>query len=90
LDVSQAAVRCGVSISFLNKLRTTGGGPPYSKLGRAVRYLDSKLDAWIAAQERRSTSEQPPKPVAPSRRRKAGKTKPQLEQVAELHHAPPK
>jgi predicted DNA-binding transcriptional regulator AlpA len=57
LNVSQVAERCGVSISFLNKLRTKGGGPPYLKLGHAVRYLDSKLDDWIAAQERRSTSE---------------------------------
>jgi predicted DNA-binding transcriptional regulator AlpA len=57
LDVSQAAQRCAVSISFLNKLRTKGGGPPYRVLGRCIRYLDNEIDDWINEHKRRNTSE---------------------------------
>jgi hypothetical protein len=91
LTTQEAAKRCGLSASFLHKSRVRGDGPPFLKVGRrAVRYDAAKLDVWLAAHERRSTSEQPPKPVAPSSRHKAGKAKRQLQQVAEVHHAPPK
>jgi predicted DNA-binding transcriptional regulator AlpA len=62
LDVSQAAARCGLSISFLNKRRICGGGPKYCKLGKAVRYRDTELDAWISAQMRGSTVSAAPAP----------------------------
>jgi predicted DNA-binding transcriptional regulator AlpA len=71
LDVSQAAERCGLSVSFLNKLRTQGGGPPYCKLGRCVRYLDNKIDAWVEANECRSTSQGPRIETLTQVRRKA-------------------
>jgi predicted DNA-binding transcriptional regulator AlpA len=91
LTTQEAAKRCGLSASFLHKSRVRGDGPPFLKVGRrAVRYDAAKLEAWLAEHERRSTSEQPPKPVAPTRRRKAGKAKPQLQQLAEVHHASPK
>lgn len=58
VDVLAAAELCGLSVSTLNKLRLAGGGPRYAKLGRAVRYRVSDIDAWIAASLRNSTSQQ--------------------------------
>ena len=49
--VQGAADYCGVSKSYLDKLRLTGGGPAFIRLGRAVVYNDADLDAWI--QDRR-------------------------------------
>jgi predicted DNA-binding transcriptional regulator AlpA len=58
LTTIEAANRCGVSASFLHKSRIRGDGPPFLKIGRrTVRYDVAKLDAWLAAHERRSTSE---------------------------------
>jgi predicted DNA-binding transcriptional regulator AlpA len=58
LSVSGAAEYVGVSVSYLNKLRSTGGGPVYAKIGsRRIVYRLADLDAWLAASRRRSTSE---------------------------------
>jgi hypothetical protein len=45
-----------LAASSLNKLRVTGGGPPYLKFKRAVRYRPSKGLAWAAARTRELTS----------------------------------
>ena len=42
---------------WLAKLRMTGDGPRWVKLGRKVRYERSALDDWIAVGRVRSTSE---------------------------------
>jgi predicted DNA-binding transcriptional regulator AlpA len=58
LCVADVAMRSGLSVSFLNKLRTQGGGPPFAKIGaKAVRYPEDKVLDWLASCERRSTSE---------------------------------
>jgi predicted DNA-binding transcriptional regulator AlpA len=57
LTVRDAAAHLGLSISTLNKLRCTGCGPVYFKLGRAVRYDPHDLDQWLAAHRVGSTSE---------------------------------
>jgi excisionase family DNA binding protein len=57
LTVGEAAFHLGLSISTLNKLRCTGYGPIYFKLGRAVRYDLQDLDQWLAAHRIGSTSE---------------------------------
>jgi predicted DNA-binding transcriptional regulator AlpA len=44
-----AANYCGSSASTFEKLRLTGGGPVYSKLGRRVVYQIEDLDAWLTA-----------------------------------------
>jgi len=46
LSVTAAALRIGVSASWLNKLRINGGGPPFFKLGRRVTYGESELLDW--------------------------------------------
>ena len=55
LNEKQAASYIGMSLSYLRNDRcygTTGGktpGPVYVKLGRAVRYAQADLDAWLMA-----------------------------------------
>lgn len=41
----------------MEALRVSGGGPPFLRIGRAVRYRRSDVEAWLAARVRRSTSE---------------------------------
>lgn len=56
-NVNQAADRLGVSVSYLNKLRLSGRGPRFIKLGSRVSYDPADLAAWLDAQKRSSTSE---------------------------------
>lgn len=56
-DVKQAAERTGLSANTLNNLRSIGGGPRFLKLGRAVRYSETDLEAWLSARVVGSTSE---------------------------------
>jgi excisionase family DNA binding protein len=58
LATSEAADYLGLSSSFLNKLRCTGGGPAYIKLGRRVLYPLSELDCWLETNRRKSTSDE--------------------------------
>jgi hypothetical protein len=57
LRVGPAAAHLGVGVGTLNKLRISGAGPPYAKLGHVVVYHPDDLDAWAAARKVRSTSE---------------------------------
>ncbi|HEV2899894.1 MAG TPA: DNA-binding protein [Pseudaminobacter sp.] len=56
LRTDGASLHTGLSVSTLEKLRLTGGGPRYIKLGRAVVYDPLDLDAWLDANRRKSTS----------------------------------
>lgn len=57
VDEDAAAARIGLAVSTLQKKRVSGDGPPFVKLGRAVRYRLADLDAWVAARVVSSTSE---------------------------------
>lgn len=57
LRTPAAAEHLNGSVSWLNKLRMTGDGPLYSKLGRIVLYNIDDLDRWVTANRRHSTSE---------------------------------
>ena len=46
-----------ISGSYLAKLRLTGDGPEYIKIGRRVFYSRSAFEAWLRQNRRRSTSE---------------------------------
>jgi len=59
LDTYGAAQHLGLSKSTLEKKRVYGDGPPFLKLGKAVRYRVQDLDAWLAARLISSTSERP-------------------------------
>ncbi len=57
LNTTQAATYVGLSPSTLAKLRLSGNGPIYNKLGRRVSYTTAELDNWLALNQRRSTSD---------------------------------
>ncbi len=57
LRTAEAAAYCGCSKSTLEKLRCTGGGPAFIKLGRTVVYDTADLDAWLMSGRRLSTSD---------------------------------
>jgi predicted DNA-binding transcriptional regulator AlpA len=67
LRTASAAAITGLSASTLNKLRCTGGGPAFLKLGRAVRYKLDDLEDWLDSQRVRSTSEIATKPTCSRR-----------------------
>lgn len=56
LRTEDAANYTGLSASTLTKLRLTGSGPEYIKLGKSVVYDPVDLDAWLSSKRRRSTS----------------------------------
>jgi excisionase family DNA binding protein len=57
LTTEQAAEYLGVSESWLAGSRVRGDGPPFYKLGRAVRYIRATLDEWMREREVRSNVE---------------------------------
>ena len=57
LTTEQAAEYLGVSPGWLANARCRGDGPPFYKLGRAVRYIRAALDEWSRARQVLSTSE---------------------------------
>jgi predicted DNA-binding transcriptional regulator AlpA len=58
LTPKEAANFLRLSLSWLAKGRMRGDGPPYVKLGRAIRYRESALLLWMRAHQRLSTSQQ--------------------------------
>ena len=54
---NEAAKYLGMSLSWMQRSRWDGSGPPFVKLNHAVRYRQSDLEAWIEARLQRSTSE---------------------------------
>lgn len=61
LRTPDAAEYCGSSSSTFEKLRLTGGGPHFVKIGRRVVYDPADLDAWLAENRQRSTSDRSPR-----------------------------
>ena len=59
LNAAQAAERLSLSVSTLAKMRLSGAGPAYAKLGRRVVYRIEDLDAWVAQNRYHSTAEYP-------------------------------
>jgi excisionase family DNA binding protein len=57
LSVIEAAKVVGLGVSTLNKLRLTGGGPEYLKLGRRVLYPRDGIEAWLRSHRVGSTSD---------------------------------
>lgn len=49
LTTVEAAQHLGLATSTLNKWRVYGRGPAFIKLGRAVRYRRSDLDAYTTS-----------------------------------------
>ena len=57
LTVSEAADFLRLSHSWLAKSRMRGDGPPFVKIGRAIRYPESGLIGYTKSRLRLSTSE---------------------------------
>ena len=57
LTVEEAARYCGISASYMNKMRVSGEGPAFEKAGRMVRYTRAALDAWREHRRFTSTSQ---------------------------------
>jgi len=57
LSTIEAARVIGLSVAWFERSRWAGDGPPFIKLGRAVRYPRDELDAWMRARLRTSTTE---------------------------------
>ena len=64
LSTADAAARCSVGKSTLEKLRLTGGGPKFIKLGKRVIYDPADLDAWLGNHRFGSTTEYQTQPRA--------------------------
>jgi predicted DNA-binding transcriptional regulator AlpA len=70
-EEQEVADKIRKSLSWLQHARQTGEGPPYLKIGHAVRYRDEDVDAWLETQLRQKVWEFD-KPAA--RRRRNRKT----------------
>ena len=57
LRTREAAAYVGLSYSTMTKLRLSGAGPSYIKLGSTVVYDRADLDAWLKSRKCQSTSE---------------------------------
>jgi predicted DNA-binding transcriptional regulator AlpA len=57
LTAGEAAKVLGLAPSTLAKLRLSGNGPVYCKLGRRVVYRQRDLEAWLESRTARNTSD---------------------------------
>lgn len=57
LEAWQLAELLKISQSNLAKYRLYGGGPVFIKIGKHIRYDRADVEAWIASQKRRTTSD---------------------------------
>jgi predicted DNA-binding transcriptional regulator AlpA len=73
LRTIEAAMLLGLAPSTLEKLRCSGGGPRYSKLGpKAVAYFEQDLLDWAKSNARYSTSGSEGNPARPAVSRPPG------------------
>ncbi|WP_441228203.1 helix-turn-helix transcriptional regulator [Tardiphaga sp. 20_F10_N6_6] len=56
-DTKTTGKYLNLSTRTLERKRIDGTGPEFVKMGRAVRYLQSKVDAWVADHVATSTSD---------------------------------
>ena len=56
IDTSELARRTGSSTSYWSKLRKSGQGPVFVKVGRLTRYDWDTVTEWLATNSRTSTS----------------------------------
>lgn len=56
LSTRTAAARLGIHPDHLRRLRRIGGGPPFSRVGRVVRYAAADVEGWMRARLADSTA----------------------------------
>ena len=57
MDTAGVAAYTGLTKARIDKLRITGEGPVFIKIGKLVRYRKVDVDRWLAEQSRSSTSD---------------------------------
>lgn len=57
LPVEDAAEWLGLSASYMNKLRVSGDGPAFHKIGRRVLYRRNDLEQWLNSRRFANTSQ---------------------------------
>ncbi len=57
VDTAEASRITGFPACTLDTWRSRGEGPPFLKLGAAVRYQRRTLFAWLAEHQRRNTAD---------------------------------
>ena len=55
ISTSKASEMFGLSESYLNKLRSKGGGPVFLKIGKRVIYNLNDFKNWLKKHERKNT-----------------------------------
>lgn len=53
----EASQRWSIPEATLEKWRVRGGGPPFIKIGRSIRYDFAVGDRWFTDRQRQSTSD---------------------------------
>jgi hypothetical protein len=61
LNPKETVAYTGVAFSTLAKMRMSGDGPEFCKIGAKVVYPRDGLDTWMNARRQRSTSETTPR-----------------------------
>ncbi len=56
ITAADAAASLNLTENALAKMRLTGDGPPFVKIGRRVRYPQSQFQDWLDARSYLSTS----------------------------------
>jgi excisionase family DNA binding protein len=57
LTQDEAAELLKLSVRTMERLRTSGRGPKFMRLGNSIRYRIDHVEAWLASRLRGSTSE---------------------------------
>lgn len=57
LTAAELAILLHLKEQSLAAMRVRGGGPPFTRVGRAVRYSRSAVAAWLAARTATSTAQ---------------------------------
>ena len=60
LNESSVAKRLHCEVKTLQAWRCRGGGPPFIRVGRLIRYCPDDVRAWIESRRVRSSSDQRP------------------------------
>lgn len=59
INNAETAQLLGLRPNTLEIWRTTGRGPAFRKVGRAIRYVEGEVLAWLDAQKHTNTSQYP-------------------------------
>lgn len=70
INTARAAEVCGLSISTLITFRCRGKGPPFFRMGRAIRYRFSEVEAFRDRGRVETSDSCPQREELPRRRRR--------------------